>query len=334
MKSRARTPVIVFALALAALALIPAAASAKRQKLPVPWTVTDALALQGSKPNSAPPGSNNFNCKPTKAHPRPVILVHGLLANRTVNFATTSPLLYDHGYCVFTKTYGTKDNVKFPGYQPGGLEKMQKSAHQLKDFINKVRRRTGSNKVDIVGHSEGSLMPNYYVKFLGGDKVVHNYVGVTPLWAGTNTLQLATLNQIGGFLGLSPALTATLKPVCESCRQFLVGSDFIHKMQDGGVASDRVHYTTIATKNDELVMPYTSGHLTGKHVKNYVIQNQCPGPAGLGSPDQSEHLSLIFDPNAAQDILNALDPGRNKPLPCAPVLPGVGAVGYSGDLSG
>ena len=87
-------------------------------------------------------------------------------------------------------------------------------------------------------------------------------------------------------------------------------------MQKGGVASDRVRYTTIATKNDELVMPYTSGHLEGKHVTNFVIQDvSARASAGL-SPDQSEHLSIIFDPNAAQDILNALGRGRNAPIPC------------------
>jgi len=34
-------------------------------------------------------------------------------------------------------------------------------------------RRPARAKVDIVGHSEGSLMPDYYVKFLGGDRYVH-----------------------------------------------------------------------------------------------------------------------------------------------------------------
>ena len=295
----------------------------------MPWTVTDALALQGQAPDAPPPGSNDWNCK-SAAHPRPVILVHGLLANRTVNFSTMSPLLANHGYCVFALTYGESPNVSSPFYTPGGLIRMQDSARQLKKFVDKVRRKTGSEKVDIVGHSEGSLMPNYYVKFLGGDKVVHSYVGVTPLWDGTDTGGLGTLDEIGAMLGISSSLYDTLRPFCDSCHQFLKGSKFIAKMKKGGVASDRVRYTTIATKNDELVVPYTSGHLEGKHVDNFVIQDVCPGPLGGPSPDQSEHLSIIFDPNSARLILNALGGGHKAP-PCAPVLPGVGAVGYSGN---
>ena len=45
--------------------------------------------------------------------------------------------------------------------------------------------------------------------------------------------------------------------------------------------------------------------------------------------DQAEHLSIAFDPVTAHEVLNALDPRHPGPVPCAPVLPFVGAVGYS-----
>lgn len=47
-----------------------------------------------------------------------MILVHGLGANRTVNFPTLSPFLANHGFCVFALTYGTRPKVDPPGYQP------------------------------------------------------------------------------------------------------------------------------------------------------------------------------------------------------------------------
>ena len=53
---------------------------------------------------------------------------------------------------------------------------MEESAEQLSAFVDRVRAATGAGQVDIVGHSEGSLMPDYYVKFLGGDWVVSHYV--------------------------------------------------------------------------------------------------------------------------------------------------------------
>ena len=108
-----------------------------------------------------------------------MILVHGLAANRTVNFPTISPFLANHGFCVFALTYGTRPEVNPPGYQPGGLLRMQSSARKLKRFAARVIHATGAKKVDVVGHSEGSLMPDWWVKYLGGRKVVAHYVGMT-----------------------------------------------------------------------------------------------------------------------------------------------------------
>jgi triacylglycerol esterase/lipase EstA (alpha/beta hydrolase family) len=49
---------------------------------------------------------------------------------------------------------------------------MENSAAQLSDFVDKVLLATNSTKVDLVGHSQGSLMPRYYLKFLGGQNKV------------------------------------------------------------------------------------------------------------------------------------------------------------------
>ena len=262
--------------ALAALACAPAASAADYE---VPWTVDAALLAQGEAPNSAPPGANDFDCKPSKAHPEPVVLVHGLLANQTVNWRTISPFLANRGFCVFSLTYGTKDDVTTPLYQPGGLRTLQSSAKELKAYVKQVLRRTGAEKVDIVGHSEGSLMPDWYVRFLGGAKVVDDYVGMTTLWEGTNTLGLATLNQMAVGFGLDPALVPTIDRFCSSCRQFLQGSKFFQRLHARGVNARRVTYTNIVTKNDELVMPYTSGLMApAPNVTNVCLLYTSPSP--------------------------------------------------------
>ena len=79
-----------------------------------------------------------------------------------------------------------------------------------------------------------------------------------------------------------------------------------------------VRYTTIMTRYDELVTPYTSGRLDASNATNIVVQNQCP-------LDFADHIAMAFDPTVGQDILNALDPAHKKPVPCRLVLPGVGA---------
>ncbi len=50
----------------------------------------------------------------------------------------------------------------------GALSPLEQSAQELSVFVDEVLAATGASKVDIVGHSQGTLMPNYYVKFLGG----------------------------------------------------------------------------------------------------------------------------------------------------------------------
>ena len=282
------------------------------------------MIAQGQNPDGDPPGANDWDCKPSKAHPEPVVLAHGLLANKTVNWNSIAPFLANRGFCVYALTYGTKDELDSPLYQPGGMTTMQKSARELKRFIGRVRRSTGAEKVDIVGHSEGSIMPSWYVRFLGGGKVVDDYVGLTTLWEGTNPAGLSTLNDFAIAFGLDPALVPTIDRVCSSCRQFLKGSNFFARLHARGTIAKRIDYTSIVTRYDELVVPYKSGLLPeGPNVTNVVLQDYC-------SVDAAEHLAVMLDPVTAGFVYRALDPKRAPKPPCVPVTP-LGAVGYDGD---
>jgi triacylglycerol lipase len=306
-------------LALARAAPAPAAEG----KLPVPWTFDAGLAAQAAAPNSPPAGANDFSCRPTRRHPEPVVLVHGLLANRTVNWATISPFLKNRGFCVFALTYGTRPGSDFGFYQPGGLRRMQASARQLRRFVKRVLRRTGARKVDIVGHSEGSLMPSWYVRKLGGGRRVDDYVGLTTLWQGTNPAGMATLSHLADTFGVGGPLYRIVDSHCVSCRQFLHGSAFLKKLHRRGVTARRVTYTSIVTRYDQLVFPYTSGLLPkARNVTNVVLQRYC-------SLDGADHIAVAADPVTAGFVHRALDPERAPKPPCVPVVAGVGAPGYS-----
>lgn len=296
------------------LALAPAAAASDEQ-LPVPYSLAAGVAAQIADPGAAPPGANDWSCEPSAAHPNPVVLVHGLIANQTVNWQTFSPLLANHGYCVFSLTYGTKPGVGVPGaYQPGGLAPMQQSAHELAAFIDRVLAETGAAKVDILGHSEGTLMPSYYVRFLDGGSKVDDYVSLTPLWEGTTVYGLSTLYQYTSLIDFQPVIDGVLNPVCESCTQFLTGSDFLKKLHSVGIFDPDVDYTNIVTKYDELVIPYTSGIAEGPNITNIVLQDEC-------ALDFSEHGGVAGDPVAAGYVLNALDPAHAQPVQCTLVTP-------------
>ncbi|AKU14690.1 esterase/lipase family protein [Luteipulveratus mongoliensis] len=246
-------------------------------------------------------GWNNWSCKPSAAHPNPVVLAHGLGGNGTDNFLTLAPTLAAAGYCVYSTTYG---GTIF-GDLVGGLGAMDKSAATFSTFVDKVLASTGATKVNVVGHSEGTTVPAYYMKFLGGDKKVNRYVGFGANYAGTSLSGLGTLAKA---LGLQPILNGV---GCPACSQFLTGSDFLKKLNDGGVAVPGPQYTNIVTKYDTIVTPYTSGILKAPNVTNVVLQNSC----GL---DFSGHLGLAIDPNVASLVKYHLDPEHAGKPTCVP----------------
>ena len=54
----------------------------------------------------AAPASASAACRPTAAHPYPVILVHGTFANQALSWNALRPLLEADGFCVFSLDYG------------------------------------------------------------------------------------------------------------------------------------------------------------------------------------------------------------------------------------
>ena len=258
--------------------------------------------------DSAPPGANDFGCEPTAEHPRPVVLVHGLGATMGTNWSYNSPRLASAGYCVFALTYGQREGQDNPVYQPGGVERMQKSSKELKAFVNEVLEATGARKVDLIGHSEGTVMPRWYLERRGGVRSVKRFIALTPLWRGTNPAQLADLRDVATGFGLAGPITDGVEGFCASCPQFLRGSNYLNELNADGEAIPGIIHTNIATKYDELVLPYTSG-LMSDGGTNIVVQDVCP-------LNLSEHALVAFDPVVTQLFLNALDPKHAKPVTC------------------
>jgi pimeloyl-ACP methyl ester carboxylesterase len=286
--------------------------------LPVEFNVEPLLRQLLADPTASPPGANDFDCEPTEEHPRPVVLVHPLVLTR-VSWQTLSPLLANNGSCVFALTYGSLPGVP----QLGGLRSIEDSSHELDAFIDDVLAATGAEEVDLVGHSEGTVMPQYYLKRLGGAAKVNSYVAITPLYDGSTGWGvdqfIHSLTSLPN--GVGDAFTAFFESVCGACRDALHGSTFNEELYgDGVVAVPGVQYTTILTRHDEIVTPYTSGFLDAPNATNIVLQDGC-------EEDLSEHLSAAFTPRAMDIVLNALDPEHAVAPVCVPTIPAYGLPG-------
>src|SRR6476646_4095907 len=127
-------------------------------------TATLVIALMAVLAGSAtaaaaipPPPGANLPCRPTAAHPEPVILVHGTAENMFNNWQAMAPALKAAGYCVYAFDYGSYNGSGAVGVY--GLGDIAQSAQELKAYVDSVLARTGASKVDLVGHSQGGMMP-------------------------------------------------------------------------------------------------------------------------------------------------------------------------------
>ncbi|MFE9444307.1 esterase/lipase family protein [Streptomyces sp. NPDC006602] len=246
-------------------------------------------------------GWNDYTCKPSTAHPRPVVLVHGTFANSVDNWLGLAPYLKNRGYCVFSLDYGQLPGVPLIH----ALGPIDKSAEQLKTYVDKVLAATGAAETDLVGHSQGGMMPRYYLKFLGGAAKVNALVGIAPSNHGTTLSGFTHL--LPYFPGIEDLLTTNTPALADQ----VAGSAFLTKLNEGGDTVPGVQYTVLATKYDEVVTPYRSQFLSGSGVRNVLLQDLC-------ALDLSEHAVIgLLDRVAFHEVANALDPAHATPTTCA-----------------
>ena len=175
---------------------------------------------------------------------------------------------------------------------------------------------TGASKVDLVGHSQGGMMPRYYINFLGGASKVSTFVALAPSNYGTTLDGLTTL---AGYLGATSLINSGLNARLSGVRGTGAGLGLPGELERD---PDRagVSYTVIESVDDEVVTPYTNAFLpAASNVTNITVNAQCP-------VDFSDHLEIAADPVAMADMLNALDPASPVRVPCLPVFALTGPV--------
>ncbi|MGW1375185.1 esterase/lipase family protein [Streptomyces sp. NPDC002446] len=257
-----------------------------------------AFAYSLRHPTAVPTGANDWNCRPSAARPRPVVLVHGTFENRYANWAGLAPRLKEAGYCVYALNYGGNSGPLM------GTGDIPASARQLAAFVGRVRAATGAAKVDLVGHSQGGLMPRYYLKNLGGAAEVDKLIALSPTNHGTSLWGLGLLAR------LFPGGEETVRTACPACSQQTTGSDFLDDLNAGGETHPDVTYTVIMSRYDEVVTPSSSAYLAAApNVTHHRLQDFC-------AAEFSEHVTISYSNLATTLVRNALDPAHARRPAC------------------
>lgn len=286
------------------------------RKIPPPALGAPGDLIQGGlgsalNPMRSPAGANNWSCKPTAAHPYPVVLVHGTFGNAYDSWSGLSPVLRAAGYCVFAVNYGAPEASLLKG-----TGDIPTSAAEIGRFVDKVRAATGAAKVDLVGHSQGGSVSRYYANLIGGSAKVEAVVGLAPSNHATNLSGLVTLGRLVGVL--DPILATTDWMSLPALRQQSdPNSAFYRNLNGSGETRPGIRYVNVATRLDEVVTPYTQAFIKagpGASVRNITLQDVC-------LIDLTDHLGIVYDTNVYQIVLNALEPGDQRPVACRPSRP-------------
>lgn len=289
------SPAVLAAIALTAFAAPAVAAPA----YPVTSNLYAGIAQSLRDPSAPPPGVNVASCEPSAAHPRPVVLITGTFGNMTDDWAGLGPTLANAGYCVYSTPIGgdPKSVLQTIGRVP-------ESAQQISSFVDRVRSETGAAQVDLIGHSQGGLIGEYYLKLLGGASKVHSFVGLSPTTHGTSLVGLAYLAKA------FPGGEALVGAACPACADQIVGSPVVRAVGDGPIAQSDVDYTVIETRNEFVVTPAGSAAFINEPgVHNRWVQDTCPA-------DLADHAGLSYSKTVYGLVGNALDPAHAKPVRC------------------
>ena len=162
------------------------------------------------------------------------------------------PIVFVHGWNSSGATWNTMaSRFATAGYPASHLNKWsyttsqsnRTTASQLATEVQRVRAATGAARVDIVSHSMGGLSSRYYLKDLGGQASVDEWVSIAGPNHGTSWANLCFQT---------------------SCYEMRAGSAFLSALNSGDeTPGDTVRYGTWWSPCDEIINPDTSTILTG-----------------------------------------------------------------------
>ncbi|HEX5990218.1 MAG TPA: triacylglycerol lipase [Solirubrobacterales bacterium] len=162
------------------------------------------------------------------------------------------PILFVHGWSSTSSVWNTmKANFEKDGYPSSYLSAYSYNTSQsnkidaekeVKPRVESLLKTTGATKVDIIAHSMGSLNSRWYIKFLGGEATVDDWVSLGGPNHGTETANLC---------------------FSTACSEMRVGSTFLKELNAGDETPGTVNYGTWWSPCDEIINPDSSVALSG-----------------------------------------------------------------------
>lgn len=278
---------------------------------PVRSTLATAWVASFPDPTISPAGANEA-CTPREGE-NPVILIHGMNSNSYGSFAALSPYLKEQGKCVYAMNYGATDGsseeagyaIAGTGGRLQGLANMDTSVAQVAEHIQQVRENTGAAEVDLVGYSGGGTVAAAYTKSVGGEGV-GTVVSLAGVYRGVSAFGWAMIQDALVRKGV-PADQAVALAAGHTAVDLLAGSDFLTRLNAGGVEVPGVHYVAISSTYDSTTAPVSNTQFLSYDSHNIVLQDGC-------AQNHADHLGVPFDTRAMAFVAQAL--GADVTVPC------------------
>ncbi|WP_067673454.1 lipase family alpha/beta hydrolase [Nocardia miyunensis] len=247
------------------------------------------------------------NCTPGPHRPHPVVVLPGADGTTDQTAAQWNPMLTAlraDGGCAFVFQGGIIKGQRWAGDVPS-------EARQVADFITKVRTATRADKVDIVAHSAGTFVAQYYLKVLRGASSVRDAVLLAPESRGCDGAGLLAQYGITNppmtpvqAAEVAPYLVSALTimfPGMAPAMQMSPTSEVYKAVFDGTVTQPGVRYSILATRHDRIATPAVScSRIDEPGVVNVVYEDRFPTAPAV------DHSTLRSSPESTAWVVEQL----------------------------
>jgi triacylglycerol lipase len=232
----------------------------------------------GYRTDPLPPARRGLIVTDLAAAGTPILLVHGIMDNRSV-FTVFRRHLRRRGFgAVHTMNYSL-----FTG-------DVRTAAHELRRHVRRLREQTGAERVHLVGHSLGGVIARYYVQRMGGSAHVDALVTLGSPHGGTLSAHL-----------LPTALARQLRP----------GSALMAELA-APAPGCRTRFLVVWSRMDQLVVPQRNARLD--HPDLDVEELELRDVGHLALPIDSRTMRWVVAQLVRSEVANhPLRRGRTRP---------------------